>query len=620
MRETKFIAQNKEKWKEFEQILKGTYKNPDKLKNLFIQITDDLSFSRTFYPNRSVRVYLNGLAQQVFFSIYKSKRVQRSRLVRFWTDELPQLVYEGRRDFRLSFLVFLIAFLIGVLSCANDPEFVRVILGDSYVEMTLENIESGDPMRVYKEMEEFGMTLGITGNNLYVAFLTFVTGALFMLGTLVILVSNAIMVGAFQYFFVEQGLFWESFLTIWIHGTLEISAIIIAGMAGLTMGRGLVFPGTLTRLQSFQQSARRGLKIMVGIVPIIMLAGFFEGYLTRQTEAPDALRALFILLCLGFVLTYFVWYPWYKARKGFRQTIREAKLPPSRNNQLKLDTIKSNGAIFSDIFFVYRKHFRVIGLAALACSVAYTVLVALLSEAALASVLYFPSRLFGTLSVINQFFINDSIALLPLVVILILATFAFVVYQQLQKEAGEAMPNGLAHVLSFGKMVLVATAIYGIIYTNDWYTVFFLLPISLPFLLIWGYAAKVERRHLFGTFGRSLRFYIMNVGKNLALVTMLLVLGALAFTLLDTILSYFYFQFLSWLFSFEQAVMDEITTIALTFATMLVLLLIAAALLLGFGILYYTLREMTEATSLLAKVQTIGTTQRIRGLEKEEVT
>jgi len=618
MRETKFIAQNKEKWKEFERILKDTYKNPDKLKELFIQITDDLSFSRTFYPNRSVRVYLNGLAQQVFFSIYKSKKAQRSRLLYFWTDELPQLMHEGRRDFRLSFLVFLIAFLIGALSSANDPEFLRVILGDNYVDITLQNIESGDPMAVYKQKGEFGSTLGITGNNLYVAFLTFVTGAIFMIGTLVILVSNAIMVGAFQYFFIEQGLFWESFLTIWIHGTLEISAIIIAGMAGLTMGRGLVFPGTLTRLQSFQRSARRGLKIMVGIVPIIMLAGFFEGYLTRHTEAPDVLRALFILICLAFVLLYFVWYPGYKARMGFRQNIRDTKLPPSRTSRLELDTIKSNEAVFSDIFFVYRKYFSIIGLAAFACSAAYTILVVLLTEGALASALYFPARLFGTLSVIDQFFVNTAIPLLPLVAILILASFAFVVYQQLQKEAEEELATGLLHLLSFGKIILVATAVYGIIYTHDWYTIFFLIPVTLPLLLLWGYAVKVEQRTIFQTFSRSLRFYIMNVGKNLALVTTLLVLGALAFTLLDTILSYFYFQVLQWLFSFEQALMNEITTVALTFATMFLLLLIAAALLLGFGILYYTLREMTEATSLLAKVETIGTTQRIRGLEKEE--
>ena len=65
MRETHFIEQNKEKWNEFEQRFVDE-SDPEKVSNLFIQITDDLSYSRTYYPNRSVKIYLNNLAQKVF--------------------------------------------------------------------------------------------------------------------------------------------------------------------------------------------------------------------------------------------------------------------------------------------------------------------------------------------------------------------------------------------------------------------------------------------------------------------------------------------------------------------------------------------------------------------------
>ena len=376
MRETQFIKQNKEKWQEFEQVLDGRYKDPEKLNDLFIQITDDLSYSRTFYPNRSVRVYLNSLAQRIFFQIYKSKKSHGRRLLSFWTDELPQLVHESRRAFRLAFLIFLLAVLIGGLSSAMDPEFPSVILGDNYVDMTLENIESGDPMAVYKQKGEFGMSVGITINNLFVAFLTFVMGALYMVGSMVLLIRNGIMLGAFQYFFIEQGLFWESFLTIWIHGTLEISAIIIAGAAGLTMGRGLVFPGTYNRLQAFQRSARRGIKIMVGIVPIFIMAGFIEGYLTRHTDTPDFLRGLFILVCLAFVLLYFVWYPRIKAKVGFDTPIRDTKIPPDRIQGIQFSGLRSSGEIFADTFVYFRKFagrfFLVsIGLAAAYCALVF---------------------------------------------------------------------------------------------------------------------------------------------------------------------------------------------------------------------------------------------------------
>ena len=74
MRETDFINQNKNKWAELEELLHEDVKDPDKLSSLFVQVTDDLSYSRTFYPNRSVRVYLNNIAQQVFYRIYKNKK------------------------------------------------------------------------------------------------------------------------------------------------------------------------------------------------------------------------------------------------------------------------------------------------------------------------------------------------------------------------------------------------------------------------------------------------------------------------------------------------------------------------------------------------------------------
>ncbi len=160
MRETDFIDHNKEKWQEFEQVLDGKNPNPKKLSDLFVQITDDLSYSRTFYPNRSVRVYLNTVAQRVFSLIYKNRKSQRSRLLTFWTDELPRLMYESRQAFRLSFFVFALSMAIGVLSCAMEPGFANLIMGDRYIEMTNEFIASGDPMAVYKQRGAFGMFFG----------------------------------------------------------------------------------------------------------------------------------------------------------------------------------------------------------------------------------------------------------------------------------------------------------------------------------------------------------------------------------------------------------------------------------------------------------------------------
>ena len=83
------------------------------------------------------------------------------------------------------------------------------------------------------------------------------------------------MLGSFQYFFFSKGLGFQSVLVIWIHGTLEISAIVLAGAAGLILGNSFLFPKTYTRMASIQKGAKDGLKIVIGLIPIFIVAAFF---------------------------------------------------------------------------------------------------------------------------------------------------------------------------------------------------------------------------------------------------------------------------------------------------------------------------------------------------------
>ena len=117
------------------------------------------------------------------------------------------------------------------------------------------------------------------------------------------------MLGSFQYFFYEKGLLWESVRTIWIHGTIEISVIIVAACAGLVVGRSILFPGTYTRLASFVQGVKAGLKVVISTIPFFIIAGFLEGFVTRHTEMPDWLAILIIGLSLALILYYYVFYP-----------------------------------------------------------------------------------------------------------------------------------------------------------------------------------------------------------------------------------------------------------------------------------------------------------------------
>ena len=265
MKEVTFIRRNIEKWKEAEGVVEqATNSSPDRLADVYTDLTADLAFAQTHFPTSRITIYLNNLASALHNKIYRNKREKWSRVITFWTKEIPQVMHDARRELLVSFLIFIVSALVGVISAAA---------------------------------------------NIMVSFNCFAMGILTSFGTGYMLFSNGVMLGAFQTFFYQHGLLWDSMLAIWLHGTLEIWAIIVAGAAGLALGNGWLFPGTYSRLESFKRGAKRGLKIVVGTVPVFIMAGFIEGFLTRHTQLPDMLRLGLILTSLTFILFYYIYLP-----------------------------------------------------------------------------------------------------------------------------------------------------------------------------------------------------------------------------------------------------------------------------------------------------------------------
>ena len=312
MREIAFIKQNKEKWLEFEQAIFGkSKKNPDDLAHLYIHLVNDLSYAQTYYPKSKTVVYLNHLAAQTYQKIYKTKRTETNRLVYFFKTEVPLLVYEYRRYILYAFLFFGLLTAIGVVSAQNDETFVRLILGDQYVNMTLENIEDGNPVAVYKSGSNWGSFIGITLNNLRVGALSYFFGVFLGIGTFYILMQNSIMLGSFQYFFYQRGVFWESVRGIWIHGSMEIFAIVIEAGAGFILGASILFPKTFSRMNSFKIGFKNSFKIFLSTMPFTFAAGFLEGYITRYSkEMPVFLSISIIIITLTAISFYYLIYPY----------------------------------------------------------------------------------------------------------------------------------------------------------------------------------------------------------------------------------------------------------------------------------------------------------------------
>lgn len=310
MREVAFLRKNADKWKKFEELLKDKSNNdPDRLADLYTELSADLAYAQANYPGSKTEEYLNQLSVAVHNEIYRSKKEESGRIITFWTQEIPTLFAGKQKEMLYSFIVFSLAIGIGILSSMNDPSFVRFIMGDAYVNMTISNIDEGDPLAVYKKAEEMDMFFAITINNVRVSFYAFVSGLLTSIGVGVVLLNNGVMVGAFLHFFAQYDLIGEALRVIFIHGTLELSAIVIAGAAGFVVGNGILFPGTYSRKDSFMKAGRQGLKMIVGLVPVFIAAGFLESFVTRYTNMPLWLSLLIILGSLAFILYYFVILP-----------------------------------------------------------------------------------------------------------------------------------------------------------------------------------------------------------------------------------------------------------------------------------------------------------------------
>lgn len=323
MREAMFIKKNAEKWKAYQHEASA---DPDETGERFITLIDDLAYAKTFYPKSKVTRWINGITASIYQNIYTNRKEKYSRIFDFWKFELPMLFKRYHPVFLFTTILFILFVSIGCFSAKQNPEFIRGILGNEYVDMTEDNIAKGDPFGVYKDDNQFSMFMRIAFNNIRVAFTTFLGGFTLGIFTLRILWSNGLMLGSFQYLFFANGLGIKSVLVIWIHGTIEIWSIVIAATAGFILGNGILFPGTFSRLQSFKRAAKDAAKILISLIPFFIIAAFLESYITHLMSRtydrsgagmPVWLSVAILIISFAFIIWYYVIWPIQLHRKGY---------------------------------------------------------------------------------------------------------------------------------------------------------------------------------------------------------------------------------------------------------------------------------------------------------------
>ena len=317
MREGLFIRKNKDRWQRVEQ---GAPSSADEMAREFTQLVDDLAYAKTFYPNSRVTQYINTLASRIYMGIYQNRKERSNKLVTFFKYDVPLTVGKHHMVMLFALIVFFLFFSVGFFSSMHDESFVRQVLGDSYVDMTEKNIEEGNPFNVYADSNPFSMWIRIMINNIMVSFSYFFRGILFGIPSITSLARESIRIGAFEHMFYVKGLGGQAVVTVLLHGLLELTAIILTCGAGVVMGKSYLFAGTQKRIDSLKQGAKDGVKIVVGLVPVFIVAAFIEGFITRYYKMPLFMSISILAVCAVFIIWYFILYPIHLKQRASLQT------------------------------------------------------------------------------------------------------------------------------------------------------------------------------------------------------------------------------------------------------------------------------------------------------------
>ncbi len=305
-----FIKQYRGDWELLEQsvmeISRGrnrlTPERVDRFQLLYRKAVNQLSFSQTRFPQEDVTNYLNDLVSKAHALLYRDQAATSIfQLKQFLGITFPRLLIEQRRFVLVAFLLFLTGAIGSFLAVMSDPLHIYSVLPAAIASHV-------DPARVGQGNElidSAGMSAQIMTNNIQVAILAFAGGITFGALTIYLLINNGIIIGALAALFWQSHKFYEFWAYIVPHGMIELTAIFIAGGAGLLMGFRLLAPGPYSRAYQLRIQAKRSVQLLLGTVPLFIVAGTIEGYITPAPIPLEAKYAVSLLTVIALVL--YVW-------------------------------------------------------------------------------------------------------------------------------------------------------------------------------------------------------------------------------------------------------------------------------------------------------------------------
>ena len=300
---TRWLEKRKPYWSRLEELVERSLRRGINALNhvelqelglLYRQTASDLSVVRADVTSPQLAAYLNQLLGRAHNLVYMGRRPKLSEAWRFYAA-YPRLFREMLPQTTLAFLIFAAAGLAGWAITLHDPAFSYRLLGPGMIEsierhrMWTESIVTVKPIAAS----------AILTNNLSVSFATFALGITAGVGTVWMLVLNGLLMGTVGAATWQAGMALQLWSFVAPHGVLELPAIFIAGGAGLELARGLLFPGLLKRGDSLARAGKRAASLVLGIVPLLIVAGTIEGFLSPSALA---VRLKFLLAAALFAL------------------------------------------------------------------------------------------------------------------------------------------------------------------------------------------------------------------------------------------------------------------------------------------------------------------------------
>jgi len=282
---TRWLEKRKPHWRRLEQLVDRSGRRGvaalghDELQELgllYRQTASDLATVREDITSRSFTSYLNQLLSRAHNLIYMGRKPKWNGLLRFYADDYPNIFRETFSLVLFSALIFIAGGIAGAVVTLRDPGFAYQILGPQMIE-TIEKRE----MWTHSILAVKPMAAsGIMTNNITVGFMMFAAGITAGLGTLWMLITNGLLMGVLAVATARAGMALQLWDFVAAHGALELPAIFIAAGAGLEIARGMLFPGMLPRKESLRRAGNRGAKLLLGTIPMLVVAGVIEGFVS----------------------------------------------------------------------------------------------------------------------------------------------------------------------------------------------------------------------------------------------------------------------------------------------------------------------------------------------------